>query len=690
MLCAADAGWVPLLIDSAAPPPVRHGVSDFCTDARETTGSCPAVLTVPPLAGSALLIAGVWGESALLAGLVERGCLAPRFAEGIWDAFEIHPVTDPYPGVGTALVIVGGNARGTMYGLYAVSERALGTDPMKLWTDYRPELQAEVSWNWGTMAEGPPAVHFRGIFVNDEDALLGWIGQPEDQVLEPEIQAMIAETASRLRANLLAPPMWGGYLDPAMERLLEDRALYFTACHYEIMLANPLNYWAAWCRREHGQEIPYSFTLHPEAVKNFWRDSALRNRHRLCVWQVGLRGLTDCPFWETDPGAPEVMAERASVLTAAIESQIEILHECIPPGREVIATLTMRSEVLEMFRTGRLTVPDEVILVWDDQARTSIIRELPDSAQQSRSGGHGVYYHLTFCQNPRMAYLPPALIQSELLRAVNAGADRYALLNVGNLREVSLSTQLGMDLIWNTRSAQFDPNWASRRIAHWLGRRLGPAVSMDVARLYEDLVRAEYGFRVSQVTDSLGPLITSRDIYPVWDNTSAIDACVGRDPASALREYAGRIDFSRPPARCWLFSRENLAEHLKPWDELMGRTECLRSRMTGFGLMYFNGCIAVQVATGWAFAHWGYAVMLGFDCLREGDFAGAALHLEEGATWLDRLECNREQAAQGRWINWFRGEYHNAFRQSLWTLKPRWHAEDTRRLAELARAASEG
>jgi len=52
---------------------------------------------------------------------------------------------------------------------------------------------------------------------------------------------------------------------------------------------------------------------------------------------------------------------------------------------------------------------------------------------------------------------------------------------------------------------------------------------------------------------------------------------------------------------------------------------------------------------------------------------------------MDTIARARDSACHGQWTNWYRGETRGLFEQSLWTLKPHWHAEDARACAALAR-----
>ena len=74
-----------------------------------------------------------------------------------------------------ALVIAGSDKRGTIYGIYDLSEQ-IGVSPWYWWADVPVAApDAICSSTAGRARDGEPAVKYRGIFLNDEaPALSGW------------------------------------------------------------------------------------------------------------------------------------------------------------------------------------------------------------------------------------------------------------------------------------------------------------------------------------------------------------------------------------------------------------------------------------------------------------------------------------------------------------------------------------
>ncbi|MDA3928859.1 MAG: hypothetical protein PF541_07845 [Prolixibacteraceae bacterium] len=75
-----------------------------------------------------VIIAGALGKSALIYKLVAQNMIDPKELEVKWKKFIIKTVKNPMPGIESALVIAGSYKRGTIYGIYDLSEQ-IGVSP---------------------------------------------------------------------------------------------------------------------------------------------------------------------------------------------------------------------------------------------------------------------------------------------------------------------------------------------------------------------------------------------------------------------------------------------------------------------------------------------------------------------------------------------------------------------------------
>lgn len=670
----AESGSGILLIDGDAPSPVQLAADDFLRDA-DACGSTGWRLATDSsgIEGRVPIVAGIVDTSEVLSSFGTKILSKLESLKGQWDAYAILPTEK-------ALIVGGSNARGVMYGIYKASEVLFGTDPMVAFSDYAPINRDSILWDGEALFSGEPEFRYRGIFINDEDALMSWKGEAEDGLVAPEVHEMIIESLCRLGGNMLAPPMWAGYMDEASRKLVEARGLFYTASHLEVLLSNPQNYWDAWCQDKFGKSLSYSFSQYPNELSFYWRETVQKHKAFTNIWPVGLRGVTDCALWLSDPDAPQDMEGRAKLVSSAIREQHRILKEEL--GEHAVMSLTMRDEVLDLWETGALDLPHEVILVWDDVGRRSIVRRLPDEQDRQRATRHGAYYHLQFCQDPRMQYLPARILNREIGRIVDSGATEYLLFNAGNVREISMLLKWAMKLAWKPRPYIEDQNGGRNLVNESVIHVYGKDQDEALTDLYVDLGETEYDFRVSQITDCIGPLITTHELYDIWDNTSALDWMDKQKRVETIAEYARRIEFKDLPDRCWCFKPERFPDFLMKWKSLQARAISLRPMIPTGALALFDSNVWIQIETGLAFCEWAIGVLNGFEAAASEEWKTAADNFWRAAAALERLEEERKTVSDGKWQNWFRGEYSNVFKKSLWTLKPRWHAEDTRKLAD--------
>jgi hypothetical protein len=137
---------------------------------RNITGPAYSEITSP----NTVIIAGTVGSSQLIDQLIFEGRLNVSTITNQWESFSTQILHNPLPGVDSALVIAGSDARGTIYGLYDISEQ-IGVSPWYWWADV-PSKQASDIWVTDGKVQGAPSVKYRGLFLNDEQpALTNWI-----------------------------------------------------------------------------------------------------------------------------------------------------------------------------------------------------------------------------------------------------------------------------------------------------------------------------------------------------------------------------------------------------------------------------------------------------------------------------------------------------------------------------------
>ena len=158
-----------IYVDSNDYPGVIRAGNDLQADINRVTGQIAKVLNTETRLGKNTIIIGTIGKSPIIDRLIKAGKIDVNQIAGKWESFLIQVVPEPLPGVENALVIAGSDKRGTIYGIYDLSEH-IGVSPWYWWADVPVQHKDALFVKAGKYVQGPPAVRYRGIFLNDE----GW------------------------------------------------------------------------------------------------------------------------------------------------------------------------------------------------------------------------------------------------------------------------------------------------------------------------------------------------------------------------------------------------------------------------------------------------------------------------------------------------------------------------------------
>lgn len=476
------AGDFPLVRADGLTAPIRYSTGDykvvgiaaqdFAADVERVTGQRPMVITATgdgtakgKVAPHAIWI-GTLGHSPLIDGLVAAGKLNVSELRGKWETFLIATVEHPQPGVKQALVIVGSDRRGTAYGVYELSQ-AIGLSPWHWWADVVPEKKNALYVLAGTRKFGPPSVQYRGIFINDEDwGLQPWAAKtfaPEEGGIGPKVYKKVFELLLRLKANTLWPAMHACTKPfnafPENAQLADDYAIVMGSSHAEPMLRNNVGEWT-------GPKDAYNYITNRDGVLKYWDERMTSNGKFENIYTLGMRGIHD-----SNMVGPKTDAERIAALERIFADQRALIAKHVRPEVEQVPQMFCAyKEVLDLYRKG-LKVPKDVTIMWPDD-NFGYIRNFASVEEQKRSGGFGVYYHISYLGRP-LAYLwlcttPPALIWEEMNKAYEYGARKMWIVNVGDIKPAEIGTEFFLQMAWDIKRWNretlpgFLPEWATR------------------------------------------------------------------------------------------------------------------------------------------------------------------------------------------------------------------------------------
>ena len=468
----------------------RIAANDLAADIGRVSGVEAKIIHHPDRLGTNAVIIGTLGRSPLIDRMVRDKQLDVSDVAGSWETFIIEGVSHPLPGVEQALVIAGSDRRGTAYGVYEVSRR-IGVSPWYWWADVTPKPLEEVHVPRERTKIGPPAVKYRGIFINDEMWGLrpwaeGTFAPDEGKGIGPKTHAKIFELLLRLRANHLWPAMHLHTIPfniyEENKQVADDYAIVMGSSHIEPMLRNSFPH-AEWDREGGGD---WNYLTNRDAIYKYWERRIKANGRYENVYTLGMRGQDDEPML-----GGKTRREKITALEGIFKDQREILTRHIDPDPATIPQVFIPyTEVLGLYDAG-MKVPDDVTICWPDD-NFGYIRRLPNAAEQARSGGSGIYYHIQWLNGATTAYtwlntMPPPLIATEMHKAWQYGADRLWVLNVGDIKPGEIGTEFFLEMAWDPESLR--PQDVRRWLTAWAARDLDERFAEEIAGIMMDYYR---------------------------------------------------------------------------------------------------------------------------------------------------------------------------------------------------------
>ncbi len=401
------------LLPETVTKPVRHGVDILFRDIEKVLGHRPLTTATRELAT-----------------VVVQYATAEDPVKNRAEAFGLRFETNPANGQ-AQMVVSGSDDLGIIYGLLYISREFLGISPFWFWADQQVQPRKRVEISIEEYLSPEAKVRYRGWFVNDEVCLIGWtnIYPPPREVWFPVFEALL-----RCGGNMVIPgtdlPREGGHWEFATEM-----GLYITHHHAEPLGAEM--FLRAYPDRQ------ASYDQHPELYEGLWEESIRRRKSDPVVWALGFRGQSDCPFWEQDPSY-DTPQKRGELISRAIRKQYEMVKKYV---KDPVFATYLYGELTELYRDNFLEIPAGVIKIWADNGYGAMVSRrqwitnprVPALPSAKEQGPHGLYYHITFHDLQASNHLTmfpsdPQLVVDELTKAFAVGADRFLLLNSGNIK----------------------------------------------------------------------------------------------------------------------------------------------------------------------------------------------------------------------------------------------------------------
>jgi hypothetical protein len=541
---AAAGTAVGIFVDAADDPAVVRAAGDLQSDVERVSGTRPDLLRTLPRSAPLLVLVGTLGASPAIDRFAAQGRLDVSRVKGRWEASVTQVVERPLPGIDRALVIAGSDRRGTVYGIYDTSER-IGVSPWYWWADVPVERRDTVTVPAGPFTRREPSVRYRGIFINDEQNLTTWSHrtQETDKNIGPETYKRVFELLLRLKANYLWPAMhpYSDFFNKYRENpeLADHYGIVVGSSHPEALLRNGVHEWEPWIA-EHpntdGSAPAYDYTVNPAVISDYWRARARQNAAYESSWTLGMRGLHDTAL---ETRYATTIPEKVVVMNDIIADQRRILAEEVGAAAEPQIFIPYK-EVLDLYNAG-VQVPDDVTLIWPDDNHGNM-RQLPNEAERARSGGNGIYYHLSYWGRPK-SYLwldttQVAKVWQELRRVYEHGTDRMWIFNVGDVKSIETGLSFAMDMAWDVDRWEADE--VEGFLAEWAGRQFGRRHAGEIAAIRTEYYRLAGELRPEFIAAGLVSVVHHGDEagrrMAAYDHLLARVRAVGAELPEAYRD----------------------------------------------------------------------------------------------------------------------------------------------------------
>ena len=440
---AQDSKTAPILVDTNDWKGVIRAAQDLGDDVRKVTGTPSEVVETSQFStfnSQFSILVGTIGKSKLIDQLIKQKKIDVKQVRGQWESYLID-VVDGH------LVIAGSDKRGTIYGIYEISQR-IGVSPWYWMADAPVVHHDEVYYDAGRIVQPSPKVKYRGIFINDEWPSFGTWCNNHFGGVNAKAYAHIFELLLRLKANYFWPAMWATAFnedDPESPRLADEMGIVMGTSHHEPMMRAHKEYTS---RRE--EVGPWDYATNKERVDKFFREGMERNKSYDNLVTIGMRGDGDVAMGSGDD------TENMKTLAKVIEGQRNIIKDIYGKPDAVPQLWAIFTEVQRYYDAG-FTVPDDVTLLLCDN-NWGYIRRKGRDFERKRKGGLGLYYHIDMNGGPwndrwvNTTTVPK--LREQLNLAYQSGIDRIWIINVGDLKPKEMPIDFIMHYAWNPDAIQ--------------------------------------------------------------------------------------------------------------------------------------------------------------------------------------------------------------------------------------------
>jgi hypothetical protein len=469
----------PFIVENGAFEGVKRTAKKIAADFEKVCGSLPKITDKPENGGNAVVFATL-GKSPLLDTLADVGKFDPSLICGKREVYQIKLLNNPFSGVSKALLICGSDKRGTIYGMFALSE-FIGVSPLHFWGDIEPERKEkiEITVEIETVSK-EPSVKYRGFFINDEWPCFGNWTFSHFNGFTAEMYDHVFELLLRLKGNYLWPAMWTSSfaLDgpgSLNEELADIYGVLIGSSHHEPCL-RASEEWDKVRGKDSVYGNDWNYYVNKDGLLRYWDDALARSGKYEKIITIGMRGEHDSSIL----GDESSLKNNIDLLKDIIKNQRGLIKKRVNQNLdEVPQVLALYKEVEEYFY-GNAQTPglkdwdgiDGVICMFCED-NFGFMRSLPSADIRERKGGFGMYYHFDYHGAPiSYEWMPSISFErtwEQMCMAYDYGIRDVWIVNVGDLKFNEVPLAYFMELAhdfekWGTKS----PNGIDEYTKIWL------------------------------------------------------------------------------------------------------------------------------------------------------------------------------------------------------------------------------
>jgi hypothetical protein len=439
---------------------VKKIAGKVMNDIKNVTGVMPGETGALDKAGKYTVVYGTIGKCKTIDGLSERKTIGIGPIKTKRESYIFQIVDKPFPGIECALVIAGSDKRGTIYGLFHLSE-IMGVSPLTDWAAVKPASKDRIELtDRDNFISKEPSVRYRGFFINDEWPAFGNWSMKRFGGFNAKMYDHVFELLLRLKGNYLWPAMWTSCFSndgPGLEsaKLADEYGVVMGLSHHEPCLRHGEEY-----SQVRGKGSVYgdawNFRTNREGIIRFWEDGLKRSGSFENVITIGMRGEQDTAIM----GKDATLRDNIELLRAVLNTQNSLIRANVNGDLDGVPRMLALYKEVEPYFYGDSNTPgligcDElenvILMLCDDNFGN--LRTLPTEKMRGHGGGYGMYYHFDYHGWPvsyewiNSSYLPK--IWEQMTMAYEFGIRELWIVNVGDICTQEFPLSYFLDLAYD-------------------------------------------------------------------------------------------------------------------------------------------------------------------------------------------------------------------------------------------------